>query len=71
MTDEGFLDKIDGPFMCLTASILCHSLRCWRTRIGIEMWLSQGPLPGVRKTMCTGRFRKCPDPPTARASRHF
>ena len=26
MTDEGFLDKIDGPFICLTATILCHSL---------------------------------------------
>ena len=21
MTDEGFLDKIDGPFICLTATI--------------------------------------------------
>ena len=29
--DEGFLDKIDGPFICLTAAILCHALRCWRT----------------------------------------
>jgi len=29
--DEGFLGKIDSPFICLTAAILCHSLRCWRT----------------------------------------
>ena len=29
--DEGFLRKINGPFICLTAAILCHSLRCWRT----------------------------------------
>ena len=29
--DEGFLGRIDGPFICLTAAILCHSLRCWRT----------------------------------------
>jgi len=36
MTDEGFLDKIDGPFICLTAAILCHSLRCWRTGICID-----------------------------------
>jgi len=31
MMDEGFLGKIDGPFMYLTAVILCDSLRCWRT----------------------------------------
>jgi len=36
MTDEIFLDKIDGPFICLTADILCHSLRCWRTGICID-----------------------------------
>ena len=36
MTDEGFLDKIDGPFICLTAAILCHSLRWWRTGICID-----------------------------------
>jgi len=36
MTDEGFLDKIDGPFICLTAAILCHSLRCWWTAISID-----------------------------------
>jgi len=36
MTDEGFLDKIDGPFSCLTAAILCHSLRCWWTGICID-----------------------------------
>jgi len=29
--DEQFLGKIDGLFICLTAAILCHSLRCWRT----------------------------------------
>jgi len=36
MTDEGFLDKIDGPFICLTAPILCYSLQCWRTGICID-----------------------------------
>jgi len=36
MMDEGFLDKIDGPFICLTAAILCHSLPCWRTRNFID-----------------------------------
>jgi len=36
MTDEGFLDKIDGPFICLTAAILCHSLQCWWTGICID-----------------------------------
>ena len=29
--DEGFLGKIDGPFICLTTAILCHFLQCWRT----------------------------------------
>ena len=29
--DEGFLGKIDGPFICLRAAILSHLLRCWRT----------------------------------------
>jgi len=36
MTAEGFLDKIEGPFICLTAAILCHSLRYWRTGICID-----------------------------------
>jgi len=36
MTDESFLDKIDGQFICLTAAISCHSLRCWRTGICID-----------------------------------
>jgi len=36
ITDEGFLDKIDGLFICLTATILSHSLRCWRTGICID-----------------------------------
>jgi len=36
MTDEGFLDKIDRPFICLTAAILCHSLQGWRTGICID-----------------------------------
>jgi len=31
MMDKGFLGKIDGQFICLTAGILCHSLRGWRT----------------------------------------
>ena len=29
--DEGFLGRIDGPFICLTAAILYYSLRGWRT----------------------------------------
>ena len=29
--DKGFLGRIYGPFIRLTAAILCHSLRCWRT----------------------------------------
>ena len=34
--DEGFLGKIDGPHICLTAAILCHSLQGWRTGDFIE-----------------------------------
>jgi len=29
--NEGLLGKIDSPFNYLTAAILCHALRCWRT----------------------------------------
>jgi len=36
LTDEGFLDKIDGLFICLTAAILTHSQRCWRNGIFID-----------------------------------
>ncbi|RPA88666.1 hypothetical protein L873DRAFT_901613 [Choiromyces venosus 120613-1] len=36
MKDEGFMGKIDGPFICLTVAILCHSLRCWQTGIFID-----------------------------------
>jgi len=36
MTDEGFLDKIDDLFICLTAAILCYSLQCWQTGICID-----------------------------------
>jgi len=36
MTDDGFLDKIDGLFITRTAAILCYSLRCWRTGLCIK-----------------------------------
>jgi len=36
MTNARFLGKIEGPFICLTAAMLCHSLRCWRTGIFID-----------------------------------
>jgi len=46
MTGVGFLDKINGPFICLTAAILYHSVRCWRTGIGIDnvafTWATSG-----------------------------
>ena len=31
MMDAGFLGKIDGLFICLTAAILCHLLQCCRS----------------------------------------
>jgi len=36
MPDARFLSKLNGLFICLTAAMLCHSLRCWRTRIFID-----------------------------------
>jgi len=36
MTDARFLGKINGPFICLTAAMLCHSLQCWRTGIFVD-----------------------------------
>jgi len=36
MTDVRFLGKIDVAFICLTAAMLCHSLRCWHTGIFID-----------------------------------
>ena len=27
--NNGFLGKINGEFICLTAAILCHALCCW------------------------------------------
>jgi len=31
MMDKRFLRRIDAPFICLTAAILCHSWECWGT----------------------------------------
>jgi len=36
MTDARFLGLIDSPFICLTAAMICDSLRCWRTGIFID-----------------------------------
>jgi len=46
ITNEGCLDKIDGPLSCLTAAILCHSLRCWQTGIFIDNVAFTGASPG-------------------------
>jgi len=48
MTDVRLLGKIDGPFLCLTAAMLCHSLRCWRTGILSIKWFSRVLMPEVR-----------------------
>ena len=34
--DKEFLGKINSPFICLTAAILCHSLRCWQSEDFID-----------------------------------
>ena len=36
MTDARFLVKIGGPWVCLTAALQGHSLRCWRAGIFID-----------------------------------
>ena len=36
ITDARFLRKIDGPFICLTAAMLCHLLRYWQAGIFID-----------------------------------
>jgi len=36
MREARFLGKIEGPFICLTAAMLCDSLGCWRTGIFID-----------------------------------
>jgi len=48
MTDVRLLGKIDGPFICLTAAMLCHLLRCWRTGILSIKWFSRVLMPEVR-----------------------
>ena len=35
LNDE-FLARINGPFICLSAAILCHSLRCWQSGIFVD-----------------------------------
>ena len=50
MMDEGFLDKIDGPFICLTGAILCHSLRGWRAGICIDNVAFTRATSGGKKT---------------------
>jgi len=53
MTDEGFLDKIDGPFIRLTAAILGHSLPCWRTGICIDnLVFTRGTSGGKKNNVC-------------------
>ena len=29
--DDGFLGKINGPFLCLSIAMLCHALQCWQS----------------------------------------
>src|SRR5205807_825118 len=35
LNDE-FLARINDPFICLSAAILCHSLRCWQSGIFVD-----------------------------------
>jgi hypothetical protein len=51
--DPGFLEKINGRFLCLTTAILCHALRCWRTgvftdKVNFTRANSQGKSPVFR-----------------------
>jgi len=71
MTDEGFLDKIDGPFICLTAAILCHSLRGWRTGICIDNVAFTRATSRGKKNNVNWEVSKVSRSPSARASGHF
>ena len=69
--DERFLDRIDGSFICLTAAILCYSLRCWWT----EDFINNVPFT---RANCGGKmnsvylwFSKVCGPLGAQASRYF
>ena len=33
IVDPGFLVRINGTMICLTCSIICHTLRAWQTGI--------------------------------------
>jgi len=51
--DPDFLEKINGPFLCLTTAILCHGLRCWQTgvftdEVNFTQSNSQGKSPLIR-----------------------
>ena len=71
MTDEGFLDKIDGPFICLTAAILCHSLRCWRTGICIDNVAFTRATSGGKKNNVSLLFSNVSGSPKGLGIRHF
>jgi len=65
MMDEGFLDKID-PFICLTAAILCHSLRCWWTGICIDnVAFTRATSGGKKNNVCwqVSKVTGSPDTP--------
>jgi hypothetical protein len=34
--DPEFISSIGGPFICFTLTVLCHTLRAWRTGIYID-----------------------------------
>ena len=48
MTDAGFIGKIDAPFICLTAAMLCHSVHAGGLGSVSIKWLSRVLMPEVR-----------------------
>jgi len=70
MMDEGFLGKIDGPFIYLTAAILCHSLRCWRTGTFINNVAFTRASSKSKTNNANLRFSELPRSLGAQAPRH-
>jgi len=71
MKDEDFLNKINGPFICLTAAILCYSLRCWQTGICIDNVAFTRVTSVGKKNNVYWQVSKVSGSPTAQAYGHF
>jgi len=61
MTDARFLCKIDGPFICLTAAMMCHSLGSKLTGIFMDKVVFTGSNATGKINPPQCGFRECSD----------